>query len=135
MANLWTGRFKKEMDTLVQEFNASIGFDCQLYEYDISGSIAHATMLAEQGIISKEEGQAIITALKGIKERIRKGEIRFTSAHEDIHMAVESVLIQELGDTGKKLHTARSRNDPGQCGCQNVPERSNDDHSQGADRA
>ena len=99
------------MDTLVQEFNASIGFDFKLYEYDILGSIAHATMLAEQEIISSEEGEAIIAALKRIKERIRKGEIRFASAHEDIHMAIESVLIQELGDIGKKLHTARSRND------------------------
>jgi argininosuccinate lyase len=111
MANLWTGRFKKEMNALVQEFNASIGFDCQLYEYDIIGSIAHATMLAEQGIISNTEGEMIIKALKGIKERIRTGEIQFTSAQEDIHMAIESILIQELGDVGKKLHTARSRND------------------------
>jgi argininosuccinate lyase len=111
MANLWGGRFSKDMDKLVEEFNASITFDINLYEYDIDGSIAHVTMLAEQGIVTEDESKQIIVALRKIKEGISKGDIKFTTAQEDIHMAVESVLIKELGDVGRKLHTARSRND------------------------
>ncbi|WP_206459907.1 argininosuccinate lyase [Anaerovorax sp. IOR16] len=111
MANLWSGRFEKGMDEIVEKFNASIGFDERLYACDIQGSIAHVTMLSEQGIVSSEEKDKIIDGLKSIKERIDKGELTFTVKSEDIHMAVEGTLISELGDVGKKLHTARSRND------------------------
>lgn len=111
MANLWAGRFDKKIDKVLEEFNASITFDIELYKYDIEGSIAHATMLAEQGLITEDEGKQLIEKLKDIKERITKGEITFTTEKEDIHMAVESILIKELGDVGRKIHTARSRND------------------------
>ncbi len=111
MANLWSGRFEKGMDEIVEKFNASITFDERLYACDIQGSIAHVTMLSEQGIVTAEEKDKIIEGLKSIKERIEKGELTFTVKNEDIHMAVEGTLISELGDVGKKLHTARSRND------------------------
>lgn len=111
MANLWSGRFEKGMDEIVEKFNASIDFDKRLYACDIRGSIAHVTMLAEQGIVTNQEKEAIIGGLERIKGQIHRGELDFTVKHEDIHMAVEGTLIQELGDTGKKLHTARSRND------------------------
>lgn len=111
MANLWGGRFEKEMDEIVEQFNASILFDKRLYACDIQGSIAHVTMLSEQGIVSAEEKEQIISELKRIKERIESGELAFTVKNEDIHMAVEGTLIEVLGDTGKRLHTARSRND------------------------
>ena len=111
MANLWGGRFEKEMDDMVKEFNASIGFDRRMYKEDIEGSIAHVTMLGEQGIVSKDEAQQIIAGLKTIEKRIEAGEITFSVEDEDIHMAVESRLIEEIGEVGKKLHTARSRND------------------------
>ncbi|WP_324825928.1 argininosuccinate lyase [Sinanaerobacter sp. ZZT-01] len=111
MANLWGGRFEKGMDEIVEKFNASIEFDERLYACDIQGSIAHVTMLAEQGIVSIEEKEQIIKGLESIRERIAKGELTFTVKNEDIHMAVESTLISELGEVGKKLHTARSRND------------------------
>lgn len=111
MANLWSGRFEKGMDEIVEKFNASITFDKRLYPYDIKGSIAHVTMLSEQGIVTEEEGRQIIEGLTEIKKKIDNGELGFSIKSEDIHMAVEGVLIQALGDTGKKLHTARSRND------------------------
>ena len=111
MASLWGGRFEKEMDAIVKEFNASIGFDQRMYKEDIEGSIAHVTMLGEQGIVSKEEAEQIIAGLKIIEKRIEDGEITFSVEDEDIHMAVESRLIEEIGEVGKKLHTARSRND------------------------
>ncbi len=111
MASLWGGRFEKEMDGIVKEFNASIGFDQRMYKEDIAGSIAHVTMLGEQGIVSKEEAEQIIAGLKIIEKRIENGEITFSVEDEDIHMAVESRLIEEIGEVGKKLHTARSRND------------------------
>ncbi len=111
MASLWGGRFEKEMDDIVKEFNASIGFDRRMYKEDIEGSIAHVTMLGEQGIVSKEEAGQIIEGLKIIEKRIENGEITFSVEDEDIHMAVESRLIEEIGEVGKKLHTARSRND------------------------
>ncbi|WP_326907558.1 argininosuccinate lyase [Sedimentibacter sp. MB31-C6] len=111
MANLWGGRFEKEMDEIVEEFNASITFDKRLYDCDIQGSIAHITMLSEQGIVSKEEKNKIIVALNKIKEEIEMGKIQFSLNDEDIHMAIEKLLIGRLGDIGKKLHTARSRND------------------------
>lgn len=111
MANLWSGRFEKGMDKIVEEFNASINFDKRLYDCDIAGSIAHITMLCEQGIVNKEERDKIIKTLKEIELEIENGEIEFSVHDEDIHMAVEGLLIKRLGDTGKKLHTARSRND------------------------
>ncbi len=111
MASLWGGRFEKEMDDIVKEFNASIGFDRRMYKEDIEGSIAHVTMLGEQGIVSKEEAGQIIEGLSIIEKRIENGEVTFSVEDEDIHMAVESRLIEEIGEVGKKLHTARSRND------------------------
>ncbi len=111
MANLWSGRFEKGMDKIVEEFNASIRFDKRLYDCDVDGSVAHITMLCEQGIVTEEEKNKIIATLKEIKEEIESGKIEFSVHDEDIHMAIEGILIQKLGDTGKKLHTARSRND------------------------
>lgn len=111
MASLWGGRFEKEMDDIVKQFNASIGFDQRMYREDIDGSIAHVTMLGEQGIVTMEEKEKIIAGLESIRKKIENGEIRFTVDDEDIHMGVESKLIEEIGDLGKKLHTARSRND------------------------
>lgn len=111
MANLWSGRFEKGMDKIVEKFNASIFFDKRLYDCDIEGSIAHVTMLSEQGIVTREEKEQIIKELNTIKSEIENGEIEFNVHDEDIHMAVEGILIKRLGDTGKKLHTARSRND------------------------
>ena len=111
MASLWGGRFASEMDEIVKEFNASIFFDKRMYNEDIDGSIAHVTMLAEQGIVSQDEKKQIIAGLESIRERIASGEIQFTVDDEDIHMGIESRLIKEIGDAGKKLHTARSRND------------------------
>lgn len=111
MANLWGGRFDKEMDKLVEEFNASITFDIELYKHDIKGSIAHVTMLSSQGLVANDERDQIIEGLNIIKERIEKGELKFTYKNEDIHMAVEGELIKTIGDVGRKLHTARSRND------------------------
>lgn len=109
--SLWNGRFKKDMDDLVRDFNASIPLDQRLYKEDITGSIAHVTMLAEQGIIEESEKDKIIKALKEICQEIQTGKITFTTGDEDIHMAIESRLIAKIGDVGKKLHTARSRND------------------------
>lgn len=111
MANLWSGRFEKGMDSIVEEFNASIFFDKRLYDCDIEGSIAHVTMLSEQGIVTFEEKEKIVKELKNIKSDIENGEIEFNVQDEDIHMAIEGRLIKRLGDIGKKLHTARSRND------------------------
>ncbi|MBP3759289.1 MAG: argininosuccinate lyase, partial [Firmicutes bacterium] len=108
---LWDGRFEKGMDELVKEFNASIGFDQRMYNEDIDGSIAHVKMLAGCGIVPEEERDKIIAGLNRIREKIESGEITFTVEDEDIHMGIESRLIEEIGDTGKKLHTARSRND------------------------
>ena len=111
MASLWGGRFEKEMDDIVKQFNASIGFDQRMYREDIEGSIAHVTMLGEQGIVTMEEKEKIIAGLEEIRQKIEKGEIVFMVEAEDIHMGVESELIKAIGDLGKKLHTARSRND------------------------
>ena len=108
---LWGGRFEKDMDQIVKAFNASIGFDQRMYNEDIDGSIAHVTMLAAQGIVTEEESRQIIDGLERIREKIRSGEIVFTVEDEDIHMGIESRLIEEIGEVGKKLHTARSRND------------------------
>ena len=111
MASLWGGRFEKEMDTLVKEFNASIFFDQRMYNEDIDGSIAHVTMLGEQGIVTKEEADQLIAGLEVIRGKIASGEIVFNVDDEDIHMGIEARLIAEIGDVAKKLHTARSRND------------------------
>ncbi|MDW5299176.1 MAG: argininosuccinate lyase [Sedimentibacter sp.] len=111
MANLWSGRFEKGMDEIVEKFNASITFDNRLYACDIRGSIAHVRMLARQGIVTEDESTQIIGALEKIKEEIESGNVAFSVKQEDIHMAVEGILIDMLGNTGKKLHTARSRND------------------------
>lgn len=108
---LWGGRFEKEMDDIVKEFNASIFFDKRMYREDIQGSIAHVTMLAKQGIVTEDERNQIIAGLKEIRQDIEDGKIQFTVDDEDIHMGVESRLIARIGDVGKKLHTARSRND------------------------
>lgn len=111
MKNLWSSRFKKEMNTLVEEFNASITFDQTLYKQDIQGSLAHAAMLEKMGHLTPHELEAITAGLLKIKENITSGDLTFTYKDEDIHMAIESQLIKEIGDTGRKLHTARSRND------------------------
>jgi argininosuccinate lyase len=111
MEKLWGGRFSKGMEKFVEKFNASIEFDKILFEYDINGSIAHVTMLEKQGIVNDGERDVIIAALEKIKEKMSSGEIEFDTADEDIHMTVEKLLIKEVGDVGKKLHTARSRND------------------------
>ena len=111
MPNLWGGRFENEMADAVAEFNASIGFDKRLYDCDIDGSIAHAAMLGETGIITGGESGRIIGALEEIRRDITDGKITFSVRQEDIHMAVEEALISRIGETGKKLHTARSRND------------------------
>ena len=96
---------------MVEEFNASITFDKTLYKQDIRGSIAHATMLQKMGHLSPHELEAIVSGLSSIEKKIASGELTFTYKDEDIHMAIESQLIKDIGDTGRKLHTARSRND------------------------
>ena len=111
MASLWGGRFEKDMDTLVKYYNASIFFDQRMYNEDIDGSIAHATMLAKQGIISAEERDQILAGLEKIRAEVKAGKITFDVDDEDIHMGIESRLTKQIGDAGKKLHTARSRND------------------------
>ena len=108
---LWGGRFQKETDQLVNELNASISFDQRLYSEDITGSMAHARMLGDCGIISKEDAAAIIGGLQGILADIEAGKVTFTADNEDIHMNVEALLTARIGDAGKRLHTARSRND------------------------
>ncbi|MBQ3601203.1 MAG: argininosuccinate lyase [Lachnospiraceae bacterium] len=108
---LWGGRFTKETNQLVHNFNASIGFDQKFYKQDIAGSIAHVTMLAKQGILSTEERDTIVKGLQGIEKDIENGTLEIDGTHEDIHSFVEAHLISRIGDTGKKLHTGRSRND------------------------
>jgi len=105
------GRFHKAADKLVTEYTASISFDWRLYPYDIAGSIAHARMLAKQGIISDEEAKIIVEGLASIKEEIKQGKFEFKPELEDIHMNIEARLIEKVGEVGGKLHTARSRND------------------------
>ena len=108
---LWGGRFKKATDGLVDDFHSSISFDQRLYEQDITGSIAHATMLGEEGIIPPEDAEKIVSGLKGILEDARAGKITWRTDAEDIHMNVETLLTERIGDAGKRLHTGRSRND------------------------
>ena len=107
----WAGRFNEPTDAFVEAFTASVDFDQRLYRYDIQGSIAHATMLARQGILTQQERDAIVTGLEAIGERIDKGEFSWSIPLEDVHMNVEAALIASIGDAGKKLHTGRSRND------------------------
>lgn len=111
MAQLWGGRFTKETDQLVYNFNASILFDQKFYRQDIEGSIAHVKMLGKQGILTTEESEQISEELKHILTDIESGNLEISSEYEDIHSFVEAKLIERLGDTGKKLHTGRSRND------------------------
>ncbi|WP_287388548.1 argininosuccinate lyase [Lachnospira sp.] len=108
---LWGGRFTKETNELVNNFNASISFDQKFYKQDVRGSIAHATMLAKSGIISEEEGEKIVNGLKAILADIEAGKLVIDDEYEDIHTFMEANLIERIGDAGKKLHTGRSRND------------------------
>ncbi len=108
---LWSGRFKKDVDSRVNDFNSSISFDGRMYKQDINGSIAHATMLGECGIIDKAEADKIVAALREILDDIESGKVEFSLDAEDIHMNIETILTKRIGDTGKRLHTARSRND------------------------
>lgn len=111
MAQLWGGRFTKETDQLVYNFNASISFDKKFYRQDIEGSRAHVTMLAKQGILTEEEKEQILGGLDSILRDVENGTLEITDAYEDIHSFVEANLIDRIGDAGKKLHTGRSRND------------------------
>ena len=108
---LWAGRFQKETDTLVNDFNSSITFDARLYRQDIRGSIAHATMLGRQGVIAESEAEAIITGLQAILQDIEDDKVEFSMENEDIHMNIEAILTERIGAAGKRLHTGRSRND------------------------
>ncbi len=108
---LWKGRFSKAESSSANEFNASIFVDQRMYKQDIKGSIAHAKMLARQGIISNDDADAIVKGLQRISADIEEGKVEFTVENEDIHMGVETVLTERIGEVGKKLHTARSRND------------------------
>lgn len=109
--NLWGGRFSGQMENYTADYNESISFDNILYEYSIEASSAHAAMLAKQGIISKEDNEAIAAGLQIVKEKLDRGEIEFDIMDEDIMMTIEKALTEEIGDAGKRLHTARSRND------------------------
>lgn len=111
MAKMWAGRFSKEVDEKVNDFNSSIKFDARMYRQDIEGSIAHATMLGETGIIDATESKAILIGLEGILADIESGKLEFDPTAEDIHMFIEAELTKRIGDAGKRLHTARSRND------------------------
>ena len=111
MAQLWGGRFTKETDQLVYQFNASISFDKRFYEQDIRGSVAHVTMLEKQGVLKAHEKDRIIEGLESIKRDLENGTLEITDKYEDIHSFVEATLIERIGDAGKKLHTGRSRND------------------------
>ena len=111
MAKMWAGRTAGDVNELADSFNSSISFDSRLYKQDITGSMAHAAMLSAQGIISSDDADSIISALKQILQDIESGNLQIDPKAEDIHMFVEQVLTERIGDTGKKLHTARSRND------------------------
>ena len=108
---LWGGRFEKGTDELVNDFNSSIRFDKRMYKQDIKGSIAHAKMLGKCGVITYEESELIVKTLDEILSEIEEGKAEFLIDAEDIHMNIETMLIAKIGDTGKKLHTGRSRND------------------------
>ena len=108
---LWGGRFEKQTSGLVDDFHSSITFDQRLAHLDITGSIAHATMLGEQGVISKEDADAMVAGLKSIRDDVDAGKIQFELDAEDIHMNVEKLLTERIGEAGKRLHTGRRRND------------------------
>ena len=108
---LWGGRFTKETNEFVHNFNESISFDQKFYKQDIAGSIAHVTMLARQGILSAEDKEVIVKGLEGIREDLDTGRLVITAGYEDIHSFVEAVLTERVGEAGKRLHTGRSRND------------------------
>ena len=105
---LWAGRFQKETDNQVNDFNSSISFDARLYKQDITGSIAHAAMLGKQGIIEAHEAQTIVEGLTAILADIEADKVEFSLDNEDIHMNIEAMLTQRVGEAGKRLHTARS---------------------------
>ena len=111
MSKLWEGRFSKALDSHADDFNSSISVDSRMYKQDITGSMAHAAMLAAQGIIAEQDADAIIAELEAILQDIENGSLPIDTAAEDIHMFVETELTKRIGDVGKKLHTARSRND------------------------
>lgn len=111
MAKMWQGRFKKELDEKVNDFNSSISFDSRMYREDIQGSIVHVKMLGKSGIIDEKDSKVIAKELANIYDDLSGGKLQFDMSAEDIHMFIEQVLTQRLGDLGKKLHTARSRND------------------------
>ncbi len=111
MAKMWAGRNAGETDRLADDFNSSISFDCKMYKQDILGSIAHAKMLAKQGIISEDDRESIENGLLGVLEDIESGRLLFDMSAEDIHMFIEGELTKRIGEAGKRLHTARSRND------------------------
>ena len=111
MAKLWAGRTDGQTDRLADDFNSSIGFDCRMYRQDITGSMAHAAMLSATGILPKADADTLIDGLQSILDDLDSGKLQFDPTCEDIHMFVEQVLTERLGDVGKKLHTARSRND------------------------
>ena len=111
MAKMWAGRASGETDKIADDFNSSIRFDCAMAKQDITGSMAHAAMLGARGIIAQDEAAQLIDGLQGILEDLESGALKIDPEAEDIHMFVEQVLTGRLGDVGKKLHTARSRND------------------------
>ena len=111
MGKMWEGRFSKALDKTADDFNSSISFDSKMFRQDIKGSMAHAAMLGAQGIITQEDAEIIIGALQDILEELEKGTLEIDMTCEDIHMFVESELTKRIGDVGKRLHTARSRND------------------------
>lgn len=111
MAQLWGGRFTKETDQLVYNFNASISFDQKFYKQDMLGSMAHVKMLAKQGILTEEERDVILKGIEGILADVESGKLEISNKYEDIHSFVEATLIDRIGEPGKKLHTGRSRND------------------------
>lgn len=111
MKKLWGGRFEKGSDAVMESFHSSIGFDARLFREDIAGSIAHARMLGKQGIIPDEDAQRIVAGLEAIRADIEAGNVAFSEGAEDIHMNVETLLTERIGEAGKRLHTARSRND------------------------
>ena len=108
---MWAGRFQKTLDQKADDFNSSLRFDCRMYEQDIKGSMAHAAMLAKQGILPQTEVDSIIDGLESILSDLQSGALTFAAGGEDIHMFIEAELTKRIGDTGKRLHTARSRND------------------------
>ena len=109
MTKMWAGRTSGVTDSIADDFNSSIRFDCKLYKQDITGSMAHAAMLGAKGILSQKEAGQLIDGLQGILEDLESGKLEFDLSCEDIHMFVEQELTARLGDVGKKLHTARSR--------------------------